>query len=155
MTGLNITALSLAERFIGIKEAPGAADNPVVLAMLQLDAPWVRADEVHWCSAFANYVCWLLNLPRSKSLAARSWLTVGTPISIYEARPGFDVVVFSRGSGPQPGPQVLDAPGHVAFFAARSPGLVRVVGGNQSDAVTIAAYSADRVLGARRLWGEV
>lgn len=155
MTGLTVTALSMAERFIGIKEAPGAADNPAVLAMLQLDAKWVRSDDVHWCSAFANYVCWLLNLPRSKSLAARSWLKVGTPISIHEAKPGFDVVVFSRGTGPQPGPQVLDAPGHVAFFAARSPGMVRVVGGNQSDAVTIAVYPADRVLGVRRLWGDV
>jgi len=155
MTALQITALALAERFIGIKEAPGVADNPVVLAMLQLDAKWVRSDDVHWCSAFANYVCWLLNLPRSRSLAARSWLKVGEPISIYEAKPGFDVVIFSRGSGPQPGPEVLAAPGHVAFFVDRSPGLVRVVGGNQNDAVTIASYSADRVLGVRRLWGGV
>lgn len=154
MDSIPVTALSMAERFIGIKEAPGAADNAAVLAMLQLDAKWVRHDDVPWCSAFANYIAWLLNLPRSKSLAARSWLTVGKSVGLFAAKPGFDVVIFSRGSGSQPGPQVLDAPGHVAFFAARSPGMVRVVGGNQSDAVTTDLYPADRVLGVRRLWGD-
>jgi uncharacterized protein (TIGR02594 family) len=150
---LSITALQLAERFIGFKEVPGSVHNPAIMAMLQLDQSWPAGDEVPWCSAFANYIAWLLNLPRSRSLRARSWMSVGAPIGLTEARPGFDIVVFSRGTGLQPGPEVQDAPGHVAFYSDRSPGRVRVVGGNQDDAVTQADYSPGKVLGVRRLWG--
>ena len=85
--------------------------------VLKLDDEWPDGDEVPWCSAFMNYICWLLRLPRSKSLRARSWLSVGTPIDISDARPGFDVVILKRGIGRQPGPDNLTATGHVALFA--------------------------------------
>ena len=148
---MDVTAYEIAERFIGVKETPGIANDPQVMAMLRLDAKWVERDETPWCSAFANYVCWLLRLPRSKSLAARSWLTVGLPILLDDAEPGFDVVILTRGSGKQPGPTVLKAPGHVGFFCAQEGEKIWMLGGNQSDAVTVAPYSAKRVLGVRRL----
>ena len=151
MKPIEITALTLACRFIGVAEAAGTASNPAVLAMLQLDQKWPVDDDVPWCSGFANYVAWLLELPRSKSLAARSWLSIGRAVGIHEAEPGFDVVVFKRGDGPQPGAEVLQASGHVAFYMARKPGLVQVVGGNQGDAVTVASYPISRVLGIRRI----
>ena len=148
-----ITAYDLAERFVGVSEIPGSQDNPQLLAMLRLDGSWPEHDEVPWCSAFTNYVCWLLRLPRSKSLRARSWLTVGRPIELCHARPGFDVVVLSRGSN-APGPEVLDAPGHVGFFARLDSVRaqhVELLGGNQSDSVRVSRYPAKRVLGVRRL----
>lgn len=146
-----VTALQIAERFIGLKEAPGVSSNPSVLAMLQLDQKWPEGDDVPWCSAFVNYVAWLLDLPRSKSLAARSWLIVGKPIELVYAEPGFDVIVFKRGSGTQPGPNVIDAPGHVAFYVGRDASTVTVIGGNQGDAVTRAMFPTNTVLGVRRL----
>lgn len=151
MTPIPMTALKMAERFIGVKEAAGNASNPMILAMLQLDNTWPQGDEVPWCSAFANWVCWLLDLPRSKSLLARSWLTVGRPVSTQEAAPGFDVVVLKRGRGNQPDASNLTAPGHVGFLYSRRPGLIRIVGGNQQDAVTVESFTPDRVLGVRRL----
>src|SRR5262245_33401688 len=114
---MTVTAFDIAQRFVGTKEAPGLSSNPLVLAMLRLDDASVPDDAVPWCSAFTNWIAWILRLPRSKSLSARSWLTVGTPVDLSDAKIGFDVVVLKRGAGPQPGPDVLDAPGHVGFFA--------------------------------------
>ncbi len=156
---MEITAFQLAQRFIGTREVPGSGDNPHVLAMLRLDAKWPSHDEVPWCSAFTNYVTWLLRLPRSKSLRARSWLEVGYAVENTDARPGFDVVVLQRGGGGQPGPDVLDAPGHVGFFAGwdiPDPGTggndqILVLGGNQGNTVSVRPYPRTRLLGIRRL----
>jgi uncharacterized protein (TIGR02594 family) len=141
---MDITAFDLAERFVGLHEVPGVASNPQVLAMLRLDDPSIADDETPWCSAFANYIAWLLRLPRSKSLAARSWLSVGIPIGLPHARPDFDVVVLSR---PSAGPTA----GHVGFFAGSDPEVVWLLGGNQGDAVSVADFPVSRVLGVRRL----
>lgn len=151
MKKLELTAFDLAQRFVGVEETEGAASNPTVLAMLRLDQRWPSSDEVPWCSAFVNYICWLLRLPRSKSLAARSWLSVGANVAPIAAEPGFDVVVLKRGDGAQPGPEVLQAPGHVGFFAGLDGPRVLVLGGNQGDAVNVAAFPFGQVLGVRRL----
>jgi uncharacterized protein (TIGR02594 family) len=148
---MNVTAYDIASRFIGTKEVEGPMSNPLVLAMLKLDDPWPQDDEVPWCSALVNFVCWLLRLPRSKSLRARSWLTVGTPIGLPFARPGYDVVILSRGANP-PGPDVIDAPGHVGFFAGTEPSRIWLLGGNQSNEVNLSRYPEARLLGIRRLY---
>ncbi len=141
-----MTAFELAQRFVGeVKEQPGAVHSPFI--------QWCHescgfgpetADEVPWCSSFANRIAWLLRLPRSKSAAARSWLTVGRPITLDEATPGSDVVILSRGEPPS---------GHVGFFAGLDvPGnRVHLLGGNQSDSVTVQSFPLDRVIGVRRL----
>lgn len=147
---MNITAFDIAQRFVGIKEVGGSVDNPQIVAMLRLDSGWPENDEVPWCSAFVNYVCWLLRLPRSKSLRARSWLTVGKGINLDDAEPG-DIIVLKRGKGEQPGPEVIKAPGHVGFYAGRFGEFVEVLGGNQSDTVKVSRYPASRLLGVRRL----
>lgn len=137
-----VTAYDLAARFIGLKETPGVASNPQVLAMLRVDDAWPTGDDVPWCSAFVNYVCWLLDLPRSKKLNARSWLTVGQAVPLSEAQRG-DVVVLSRGSNP--------AQGHVGFFDHVDRYGIWLLGGNQSDAVNVSAFPTSRLLGVCRL----
>jgi uncharacterized protein (TIGR02594 family) len=151
MNRIELSAFELAERFIGIKEVSGPTSNAAILAMLRLDDSWPESDEVPWCSAFMNYIAWLLRLPRSKSLAARSWLLVGASVALADAEVGFDVVVLKRGSGAQPGPEVIKAPGHVGFYAGREGGKVVVLGGNQADSVCLARYPVQRILGIRRL----
>jgi len=149
---MEITAYDIAQRFIGIREVDGSVANPAILAMLRLDGDWPKDDSVPWCAAFTNYVCWLLRLPRSKSLRARSWLSVGTPVveaDRWEA--AYDVVILQRGSGKQPGPSVIDAPGHVGFFSAQEGERIWILGGNQSDEVNVSSYPKSRVLGVRRL----
>ncbi len=151
MDSIQLTAFDLATRFTGIKEIEGFDDNPQIMAMLKLDNSWPENDEVPWCSAFTNYIAWLLRLPRSKSLRARSWLKVGIPIPADEAEVGFDVVILKRGKGAQPGPDVIKAPGHVGFFAGFDGNDVLVLGGNQSDEVNVGRYPASKLLGIRRL----
>jgi uncharacterized protein (TIGR02594 family) len=148
---MEVTALDIARRFIGIKEAPGIATNPLILAMLQQDNEWPKDDEVSWCGAFMGFITHLLGLPRSTTLNARSWLKVGQPVMLNSAKPGFDVVILQRGTGAQPGPEVTDAPGHVGFFVGLNDDKVTLLGGNQGDAVSIASFPVSRVLGVRRL----
>lgn len=152
MKPVEITPYQLAQRFVGLKEVAGAASSPQVLAMLKLDNTWPQGDDVPWCSAFVNYIAWLLRLPRSKDLRARSWLAVGLPVDEpFKAEAGFDVVVLKRGSGEQPGPDVIAAPGHVGFFAGLEGRDVLLLGGNQGDAVNVRRYPRERILGIRRL----
>jgi uncharacterized protein (TIGR02594 family) len=143
-------AFDLAQRFAGIEEVGGQVDNPQLMAMLKLDNSWPQNDEVPWCSAFANYICWLCHLPRSKDLRARSWLNIGRGIPLDEAEAG-DIVVIKRGKGDQPGPDVIDAPGHVGFYAGMFGEFIEILGGNQSDTVKVSRYPRDRLLGVRRL----
>lgn len=152
MVPLNVSAFSVASKFLGVRETPGALSTPVIVAMLQLDTTWPERDEVPWCSAFVNAVAWLLGLPRSKSLAARSWLHVGTAITLDEAVAANDVVILKR--NPQDaGPHVEAAPGHVGFFAGHlGSDDVLLLGGNQGDRVSVTAFSSARILGVRRLW---
>jgi uncharacterized protein (TIGR02594 family) len=151
---IHTSAFSIAQRFIGIKEVAGVASNPQILAMLRLDESWPPGDETAWCSAFVNYVAWLLRLPRSKSLVARSWLQVGIPIQLEQAAADSDVVVIQRGDGKPAGRSFSEGgPGHVGFFAGYDAGrgLVQLLGGNQGNAVGIASFPAERILGIRRI----
>ncbi len=145
-----MTTLELARRFVGVKETEGGKSTPLVLAMLQRVDPSVQDDSTAWCSAFVGFVAWLLGLPESHSLAARSWLQVGTPIALPDAQPG-DVVILTRGPAPQPGPDVLHAPGHVGFFDRFDGTFVWLIGGNQGQSINMSGYPATRVLGIRRL----
>jgi uncharacterized protein (TIGR02594 family) len=151
MKKIEITALELAQRFVGLKEVEGKVANPQILAMLQLDNSWPQDDDVPWCSAFVNYICWLLRLPRSKSLMARSWLNVGMPIDLDATEPGFSIIILKRGGLNSPGPDVLDAPGHVGFYAGKIPGQINVLGGNQGDCVSVMSFPWCQLLGVRAL----
>lgn len=155
-TVFEITAYELAQRFVGLKEIKGGMANPQIMAMLKLDNNWPEGDEVPWCSAFVNYICWLLRLPRSKNLMARSWLTVGKPITFNSAQIGFDVAILKR-KYDDPGSNTIDAPGHVGFYGGTdydgedNPSYVFLLGGNQSDSVNLSYYPISKLLGVRRL----
>lgn len=94
-----------------------------------------------WCAAFVNAVLGVEGIEGTGRLNARSFLNFGTPVD--EPRVG-DVVVFSRGD-----PDGWQ--GHVGFFSGYDEnGNILVLGGNQSDSVSVASYSASRLLGVRR-----
>jgi uncharacterized protein (TIGR02594 family) len=150
------TVYDFAERYVGLKEISGDKDNPLIMAMLKqtedMDfSGWPEHDEVPWCSAFANWCAWHMRLPRSKSLRARSWLRVGRVITLDEATADFCTVILKRGSGNQPGPDVIEAPGHVGFYAGVEGSKVLLLAGNQNDEVNVTRFPKSRILGVRRL----
>lgn len=140
----------IAERFIGQKEVTGDHDNVFILWCLSTCVDQPLHDEIAWCSAFANAVALIADLPRSHSLGARSWLLLGAAIELADAQRG-DVVIFQRGDSVQPGADVIAAPGHVAWYSSQTADHVYVLGGNQHDSVSLAAFPIARVLGVRRL----
>ena len=156
-----MTLFDLAQRFVGeVRELPGIQQEPFIQWCFTKcgygpDTP----DEIPWCSAILNGWCWLLRLPRSKSSAARSWLTVGQAMSIEQARVGYDIVILRQEKN-DPGPDVLKARGHVGLFAGREVSAgghqyVLVLGGNQADAVSVVRFPEELVLGVRRLSNSV
>ena len=129
--------LALAER--GVKEAPGAANNPTVRAYYK-DAghPEVAHDSVPWCAAFVGAMLARAGIEPSGSLAARSYLSWGRRLE--RPRQGC-IVVFKRGNA--------SWQGHVTFFDHEESRLLVCIGGNQSDRVCFAPYPKSRVLGYR------
>ena len=148
-----MTAHDLAARFLDeIKEVPGQTDHPFIqwghmLCNLGPDQP----DEVPWCSSFLNSIAWILRLPMSRSAAARSWLKVGREVSLIHSMIGSDVVILKRGKGEQPGPEVLNAPGHVGLYSGVERDGIWLIGGNQGNGVTRQWFKAADILGIRRL----
>ena len=135
----------LAAGYLGIEEWPGARHNPAIVKFAaDVGHSWVQDDETPWCASFVGAVLAQAGLPHTGRLNARSYLEWGEPVPLAEAERG-DVVVFWRGS-----PDSWQ--GHVGFFGGRNPsGDIMVLGGNQGNAVSVAAYPQSRLLGVRRL----
>jgi uncharacterized protein (TIGR02594 family) len=151
-----VTLYEHAHQFMGMREIPGAKHHPWIVwafTLCGLDA----TDEDAWCSAAMNgWAYGVPNCPRSRSARARSWLNEGKRITLAEAVVGWDVLIFQRGEGPQPGPNVIDAPGHVGLYAghASDDNGVLTLGGNQGNEVTIARYPVAKLIGVRRLFSQ-
>lgn len=124
---------------LGISEVPGARHSATILAYARrLGATWVKDDETPWCAAFVGACLEKAGVRSTRSLAARSYLDWGSAAA--SPVPGC-VVVLSRGADP--------AAGHVGFLAGWTDSHVYLLGGNQSNAVTVAAFDRARVLGFR------
>jgi uncharacterized protein (TIGR02594 family) len=132
--------LRLARAEIGVKEIAGAQHNPVILGYFR-DAgfPEIDNDETAWCAGFVNAMLQRAGYAGSKSLAARSFLNWGKPVTT--PYPGC-VVVFSRGD-----PRSWQ--GHVGIYVGETASHIRVLGGNQGNEVAIREYAKDNLLGYR------
>lgn len=103
-----------------------------------------------WCAAFVNLILLENDLPQSSTvsdyaLTARSFLQWGEEVK--EGPRKGDILVFTRGDS--------EWKGHVGFYVSHKlvDGKVyfSVLGGNQSNSVSIASYPASRLLSIRRL----
>lgn len=128
-----------ARRWMGLKEIAGARSNARILAWGRAAAAHYRNDDIPWCGAFA-FAQIAAALPEeplpANPLWARSWARFGVAL----ARPSLGaVLVFERGP----------TGGHVGFYVGEDAGRFRVLGGNQSNAVTEAWIAKRRLLAIR------
>jgi uncharacterized protein (TIGR02594 family) len=144
---VEVTLYDIAARHLGLRELAGERTHPLIAwwHSLCFDGNFDVPDETSWCSSAINGWAWILDLPRSGSALARSWLKVGTPVGLQQAKVGYDVVILSRDEA---GPWA----GHVGLYAGGDSGQVLLLGGNQANAVNISPYPVGRVIGVRRLY---
>ena len=146
---------------LGTNEVPGRGSNAVIEAWrdeLNAAQPGLVAgfsdDSVPWCGLYAAVVAhragkkvvaqplWARNWVRFGRLVAQNWDSDTRPSLDFE--PGMraslgDVLVFVRDGG-----------GHVGFYIAEDSNNYHVLGGNQSDSVTIARIAKERCIAVRR-----
>lgn len=131
--------MDLAWKQTGQHEISGAAANPEIIKFFA-DAgyPNVHSDEVPWCAAFACAMLERAGIRSPRTLLARGFLNFGTPVDT--PRVGA-IAVFSR-------PPSLSS-GHVGFVAGDTPDAIVLLGGNQSDSVSVIHMPKARLLGLR------
>lgn len=118
-------------------------DNKVLREFLQMDGATLGdPSKLPWCGDFVE-TCVKVGLPGETFIGAlkenpywaRNWLAFGVA---WEPTYGA-VVVFERGP----------TSGHVGFLVGEDADCFYVLGGNQSDAVTIARITKKRAIGLR------
>lgn len=123
----------------GTLETPGAGTNPELIAWAKevgLSGTYSN-DAVPWCGLYAAVVCARAGKEVPKDpLWALNWAKFGEDAG----HPGLgDVLVFQREGG-----------GHVGFYVGEDSSAYHVLGGNQSDKVSIARVEKKRLYAARR-----
>jgi uncharacterized protein (TIGR02594 family) len=134
--------MPIARKYLGEHEIPGPKANAFIVKCLEsttIGQPENQSDETSWCSAFVNEVLKEGGVKvRTNSAWARSWLTWGRPPERDDEWEGC-VVILERG------PNF----GHVGFLNDWNGDMVQLLAGNQGDAVSLAWFPMERVLGYR------
>lgn len=124
----------------GTLEAPGKANNPIILQWAKEIgvAEYFKTDETPWCGLFIGVCARAAGKEIVESpLWAKSWLNWGTK----QIQPMLgDVLVFERDGGG----------GHVGLYVGQDDEAYHVLGGNQSDRVCITRIAKHRLLATRR-----
>lgn len=141
MTPVDPLWLSVARLCLGIREVPGQANNPTIMQWAKdIHAPdWYNNDDQPWCAVFLNRLMMACQLPLSGTgfdlLRAKSFESWGIPLTI----PAFGcVMTFSRPEG-----------AHVGLYLGERADAYRILGGNQSNAVSLTWIAKDRLVAMR------
>lgn len=132
------TWLAIARRQIGVREIKGPRHEPRILAWWRaIKRGGIRDDETPWCAAFVGACLEEAGVRSSRFESARSYLDWGVPLAIPVV--GCVVVLGRAGGG-----------GHVGLLDGITvDGDMAILGGNQGDAVSIAVFKPERLLGYR------
>jgi uncharacterized protein (TIGR02594 family) len=127
-----------AWRELGQYERPGPMHNPRIVAMFDELGHPRQSDETAWCAAFVGACLERAGIASTRSLMARSYEQWGAASATPTAGA---VAILRRGSDP--------ALGHVGFLVGASDRHIYLLGGNQSNAVTVAPFDRHLVLAYR------
>ena len=121
-----------ALRHVGQREIPGKAENSWIVSLWRaIKRGGIKSEAVPWCAAFTGACLEAVGIVSTRFESAASYATWGRELAL----PRFGcIVVFTRAGG-----------GHVGFcVGATSTGDLLILGGNQGDAVTVAAFPRSR-----------
>lgn len=138
---MTLTPYEIALHEIGVQEQSGSKHNPRIIEYHQCTSLKATSDEIPWCAAFVNWCLRVAGVVGTNSARARSFLTWGVPVLITEAQRG-DIVVLARGKN--------ISEGHVGFYTGRKDNNVLLLGGNQSNRVSIATFPLSTIISIRR-----
>lgn len=137
----NMPYMKVAESMIGQNE-----HTPGLAKFLQKSNPNLDPSLTPWCAGFVNATLQASGIQGTGSLAAKSYLKFGEPVSSPSEG---DIVVFNDMSGRNDPDR-----GHVGFVKGivtkNGNPYVRVLGGNQADQVIVKDYPMSAVAGFRR-----
>ena len=134
-----------ARKYIGTVEVKGTKHNPKILALTVKafaatgKKSWINEDDTPWCGSYLGGVFAESGLGHKipkEFYRAREWESAGTKLT----RPAYGcIVTFTRDGG-----------GRVGIVVGKTKaGMLKVLGGNQSDAVNIADFDPKRVTSYR------
>lgn len=134
--------VSIARAGLGQREISGPAENAWIVALWRkIKRGGIKSEDVPWCAAFVGACLEDAGIQSTRFESAISYATWG--VKLMEPVYGC-VAVFTRAGG-----------GHVGFVVGQDPeGRVLILGGNQGNAVSIAAFPIDRVVAWRWPKGE-
>ena len=139
--GLILPWFEEAKHLMGTREGRGSTDNLEILDWADdLDIHY-PSDDIPWCGLFVAH-CVGATLPQeslpANPLGARQWQRFG---DLTDPRVGA-VMVFWRKTR-------QSGLGHVGFYVGEDKTAYQILGGNQSDSVSLTWLSKDRFLAAR------
>lgn len=120
---------------LGQKEVVGG-ENPRIIEYHRATKLGAKEDEVPWCSAFVSWALERSGYLSTRSALAKSYLQWGHTMDNPELG---CIIVLQRG----------ETGGHVGFYIGEDEHGVFILGGNQGDKVSIAAYNKKNILGYR------
>ncbi len=132
--------LEAGVKLLGTREGAGSKDNVIIIDWAHEEGGSIASsythDSIPWCALFANHILTKVNLKGTETLWAldfadpKKWPCVKLP--------GPAVGAFA--------PMLRDGGGHITIVAGKDQnGRIMGLGGNQSDAVTIAPFAVSRL----------
>lgn len=121
-----------AHKYVGLTEIKGTRHNKTITKWLQALGAWWTDDETPWCGVFTAHCLTVANRAIPKHwYRAKAYADYGTVLT----KPAFGCLgVMSRTGG-----------GHVCFVIGETTNdRLVVIGGNQSNQVSIASYPRSR-----------
>lgn len=131
-----------ARGYLGLREIKGRIHEPKIVAFFRRLGIKVWDDETPWCAAFLGATLEEAGQKSTRSAWALSYASYGFPL----AYPAVGAIAYMRrknSAGKTIG-------GHVAYVVGeRADGTLMLLGANQGDAVTIAPFARERIMGYR------
>ena len=138
-----------AIQYLGIKEIPGKANNPVIMDMAKgLGVSDIYTnDDLSWCALFVNHLIRINGKPQvdirgdKYNLLRARWLSNwGKEVVRGQEKLG-NVIVLKRDGG-----------GHVCLWVAKTEKGFVGIGGNQGNKVSFAEFDTNRIIASRNYY---